>query len=513
MSSPDAHAKRLTKLKELLRPQSSYLPYTVPSLYDFLKGAWPVLEPGVPFTKGWHLEAICEHLEAVSNGDIKRLIINIPPRHSKSTLVSVIWPVWQWLKAPSTQFLCASYALSLAIRDNRKSRLLIQSPWFQSLYRSAFTMSSDQNMKSYFENSSRGYRLAVSTGSAATGHGGSILIGDDLHAIDEKESDVARESCLDWFDTTFSTRVNNPKTGAIVVIGQRIHMDDISGHLLDQGGWEHLCLPAEYETDRKCFTSIGWEDPRKEEGELLWKERFSREILENQKHNLGALGYAALYGQRPIPAGGYVFNATYERQFTIAHQRDFYQLVTPLGMKNVPIHQCYELSTSDVAAKAKEENDFTVFCHWAVTPEHDILLLDLWRGHWTIPQQKEKARQFYRTWYSQRYRAFWFEDVAYQSAISQDLLLEGIPCMGFHPEGDKVQRAAAASIYQEAGKVYFPKSAIWLEEFRKEIYSFPKAAKDDQTDNLSMVCMVVREPVIEPLDDDIARQIRNYIGI
>ncbi|SRR6266571_1467446 len=115
MSNPENHARRIAKLKDMLRPQSAYIPFEVPPLYDFLKDAWKVLEPGVPFTDGWHLEAICEHLEAVSNGQIKRLIINIPPRHSKSTLVSVIWPVWQWLKAPSTQFLCASYALSLAI--------------------------------------------------------------------------------------------------------------------------------------------------------------------------------------------------------------------------------------------------------------------------------------------------------------------------------------------------------------------------------------------------------------
>jgi predicted phage terminase large subunit-like protein len=506
--------RRAVKLKEFFQTRLIHAPYAVPSLYDFLKEAWKVIEPGVPFTKGWHLEAICEHLEAVADGDIKRLIINIPPRHSKSTLVSVIWPVWQWLKAPSTQFLCASYALSLAIRDNRKSRLLIQSPWFQSVYGSAFTMSSDQNMKSYFENSSRGYRLAVSTGSAATGHGGSILIGDDLHAIDEKESDVARESCLDWFDTTFSTRLNNPQTGAIVVIGQRIHEMDISGHLIDQGGWEHLCLPAEYERDRKCSTSIGWSDPRTEEGELLWKERFHRETLAQQKRNLGVLGYSALYGQRPIPPGGYVFNASYERLFTISPEQDMYQLVTPSGVRNFSISDCWELSTSDVAAKAKEANDFTVFAHWAVTPEHDVLLLDLWRGHWTIPQQKEKARMFYRTHYSQRYRAFYFEDVGYQSAIGQDLLVEGLPCMEFHPEGDKVLRAGGASIYQEAGKIFFLKGAIWLEDFRKEIYTFPKSAKDDQVDNLSMICMIVREPVMEfgPINDEVANLLLNYQG-
>src|SRR5260370_1109852 len=261
MSNPESHARRLTKCEEVLLPSSDCVSLEVPSIYSFVEDAWKVLEPGVRFTHGWHLEAICEHLEAVSNGEITRLLINIPPRHSKSTLVSVIWPVWQWLKAPSTQFLCASYALSLAIRDNRKSRLLIQSPWFQSVYRSAFSLSSDQNMKSYFENSARGYRLAVSTGSAATGHGGSILIGDDLHAIDEKESDTARESCLDWFDTTFSTRLNNAETGAIVVIRHRIHAEDICGHLIGLGGWEHLNLPAEFEADRRCLTCLGWEDP------------------------------------------------------------------------------------------------------------------------------------------------------------------------------------------------------------------------------------------------------------
>lgn len=512
MSNPEYHARRLAKFQELLRPPSEYLPYTVPPLYDFLQDAWKVIEPGVPFTHGWHLEAICEHLEAVSDGDIKRLLINIPPRHSKSTLVSVIWPVWQWLRDPSTQFLCASYAMSLSIRDNRKSRMLIQSPWFQSIYRSAFTLSNDQNMKSYFENSARGYRMAVSTGSAATGHGGSILIGDDLHAIDEKESDVARESCLDWYDTTFSTRLNNPETGAIVIIGQRIHEMDISGHLLEQGGWEHLNLPAEYERERRCTTSIGWSDPRKEEGQLLWIQRFSREILDGLKRILGVLGYSALYGQRPVPPGGYVFNATYERLFTITPERDFYQLVTPSGIRNFSVKECYELITSDVAAKAKEQNDFTVFALWAITPEHDVLLLDLWRGHWTIPQQKEKARSFYRTHYSQRLRAFYFEDVGYQGAIGQDLLTEGLPCMEFHPEGDKVQRAGGGSIYQEAGKIYFLKGALWLEDFRKEIYTFPKSVKDDQVDNLSMVCMIVREPGFEPLDDELVDLLQNYRG-
>jgi phage uncharacterized protein (putative large terminase), C-terminal domain len=514
MLGSDSHSRRIAKLKEFFQPETVFQPFVVPSLYDFLKDAWHVLEPATPFVGGWHLEAICRHLEAVSSGDIKRLLINIPPRFCKSTLVSVVWPIWQWLRYPSTRFLCASYALSLSIRDNRKARLLVQSTWFQSIYRSAFTLSADQSVKSYFENTARGYRMSVSTGSAATGHGGDIIIGDDLHAIDEKESDVARESCLDWYDTTLSTRLNNPKTGAIAIVGQRIHMNDISGHLIESGEWVHLCLPAEYEAARKCVTSIGWSDVRKEEGELLWGDRFGSDVLAQQRRNLGALGYSALYQQSPVPPGGYVFNSAHERTFTLSSAGDVYIMQTPTGISLVSVSECYELTTSDVAAKAKQENDYTVFSHWAVTPANDVLLLDVARGHWTIPQQKENARLFYKKHYSQRYRAFYFEDVGYQSAIGQDLLIEGIPCLPFYPDGDKVLRAVGASIYQEAGKCYFRQGAHWLPEWQDEIYSFPKSKHDDMVDTYSMVCLIVRAPGgdIGPLDPDIVESLQNYMG-
>jgi predicted phage terminase large subunit-like protein len=491
---------------------------------QFVKAAWPQIEPGRPFVSGWHLDAIADHLEAVSCGNITRLLVNMPPRHGKSSLISVLWSAWLLLNNPAIRLLCASYAMNLATRDNLKCRRLIKSPWFQARYPKRFTLTKDQDAKTKFETDKFGYRMAVSVGASATGEGGDILILDDPHNIDEKESEAKREAALDWFDNTWSTRLNDQRTGAMVVVGQRIHMNDVSGHILEtnDGEWVHLNLPAEYDPARRCITPVvsasddpyAWKggDPRQQEGELLWEERFPQTVIEKAKRRHGPLGYAALYDQNPIPPGGYVFNQASERVFTISPQGDMYQLITPNGIQAVLIESCWEASTSDVAAKEKEENDFTVFAHWAITPQNDVLLLDLQRGHWSIPKQKEMARLFYRRWYSQRYRAFWFEDVAYQSAITQDLLTEGIPCLDFHPKGDKVMRATGASIWQAAGKVYFFKDGAWLPVFQKEIYTFPKGEHDDQVDPYSMICMIVREPILEELDKEMASAIRNYRG-
>jgi predicted phage terminase large subunit-like protein len=485
----------------------------------FVPLAWHIIEPGRPYIAGWHLDAICEHLEAVSRGEITRLLVNMPPRHGKSSLINVLWSGWLLLNNPAIRLLCGSYALNLATRDNLKTRRLIKSHWFQVRYGDRFSLAKDQDAKMKFETDQLGYRMAVSVGSSATGEGGDVLIGDDFHNIDEKESVAKREAAIDWFDNTWSTRLNDQRTGAMVVVGHRIHMNDVSGHILETAGdeWTHLNLPAEYDPGSPCRTYLPsgkelWVDRRTEEGQLLWEEKFPKPVIERAKKRHGVLGYSALYGQRPIPPGGYVFNRAYERLFEIGPQGDVYLLITPSGPKAVRIADCYELSTSDVAAKDSEANDYTVFAHWAITPDFDTLLLDVQRGHWTIPKQKEHAKQFYQTHYSQRYRAFYFESIGYQSAICQDLLITGMPCLEFIPHGDKVMRAGAASIWQEAGKVYWRKNAVWMEDWSTEIYNFPKDKHDDQVDNQSMVCMIVRTPEIGALEAETARQITRFYG-
>src|SRR6266567_3010869 len=224
-------------------------------LGEFIRQAWAVVEPATPFVPGWHIDAIVEHLEAVSYGQIRNLLINVPPRHMKSLLVSVFWPAWEWLRWPERRWLYSSYAATLSIRDSVKCRRLLESPWYQERWGNVFALTSDQNTKGRFDNSRSGYRLATSVGGAATGEGGDRIVCDDPHNVQEAESDSIRKSTLDWWDVVMSTRVNDPKTAVKVVVMHRCHQQDLSGHLLEQGDWEHLCLPAEYESSRDA-TSI-----------------------------------------------------------------------------------------------------------------------------------------------------------------------------------------------------------------------------------------------------------------
>lgn len=478
-------------------------------LYDFVCEFWGVIEPGKAFVPGEHIRIICMHLEAVTNGSILRLLVNIAPRHAKSTIISVLWRVWSWIKRPWLRWLCASYSLSLSIRDNVKCRRLILSQKFQDKFGHILKLKRDQNAKMKFENDRLGSSEAVSVGSSVTGSGGDLLLIDDAHSIDEKRSDVGREAAIEWFRDTWYTRRNDPVNTAMVVVGQRVHHDDVSGFILsgETGDeWVHLNLPTEFEPSDRCITHTSdgtffWQDWRKVEGELLWPERFPQETVDRAKRRHGPLAYAALYQQRPVPAGGLIFNEANERLFTIDHEAGLYLLETPRGIKPVPIKDCWTATTSDVAAKEKEQNDWTIFATWAITPTLDILLLDVKRGHWTIPEQKDQGYKVYQEFNGPNYQCTYFEDVGYQSAIGQELIVLGVPCLPFNPggQGDKVFRATAASIWQQLGKFYFLARARWLEEWRKELYRFPKGAHDDQVDTASMICLIVRKPA--PLSD------------
>jgi predicted phage terminase large subunit-like protein len=294
------------------------------SLYDFLKEGWKYIDPA-PFVGGWHLEAIAEHLEAVAYGHIRRLLINIPPRCSKSSLCAVAWSAWVWaqtnkgmLSGPQVQFLYASYAEKLSLRDSIKTRRLIESPWYQKYWGHRFKLTGDQNTKTRFDNDVGGYRIATSVGGTLTGEGGSILVVDDAHKADEVESEVVRRGVIDWWDEVFTTRLNDPKTGAMVVVGHRVHQDDLSNHLLEESDFTHLCLPMMYEKDRHCVTVIGvdeddnevnWEDPRSQDGELLCEGRYGEtELLDHQKRSYV---WAGQFQQRPRPKGGGIIKEEY----------------------------------------------------------------------------------------------------------------------------------------------------------------------------------------------------------
>lgn len=481
------------------------------SLYDFVQEFWGELERK-RFVPGKHIEALCEHLEAVFDGRITRLLVNMPPRHAKSSIICVLFRVWTWIKRPSLQWLCSSYALRLAMRDNYRCRRIILSSKFQKHYGHLFKLKKDQNAKIRFENDQFGYSQASSVGSSATGDGGDILLIDDPHAIDDKRSELARETVHEWFKDTWCSRLNDPATTAMIVVAHRVHDDDLSGYILrGQTGehWVHLNLATEYEPDRKCVTeteNFRWEDWRELKGELLWPERFPANIVERAKKRHGTDGYSALYQQDPVPAGGGKYKKAWLRYFTETDAA--YLLETANGVRSVLKQECWKFATGDVAISEKQDADYTVFCVWVVTPALDLLLIDMVRDHLSNPEQL-KQMKLLRLKHGVY---FVIEKVAYQSALIQQAILNGIPCKGYYPEGDKVSRSADAVIWMENEKTFLSKYAEWLQETENELLRFPKAPHDDIADNFPMAAKEISVGGVEVLDEETAEALTSYAG-
>ena len=283
------------------------------SLYIYLKQAWHVWESAI-WQDGWAIDAVAEHLQAVIDGEIRRLIINIPPRCTKSALCSVALTGWTWAQkkishtsGPGVSFLYASFREDLSRRDSVACRRVIESKWYQDRWGDRFSLSDDQNTKSRFNNDKGGYRLITSIESkGATGDGANCIILDDCNSAKEIESELIIASTLEWFDGTLGTRLNNQKLGAVIQIQQRLGENDLTGHILSKtkGEWTHLCLPMEYEPERSYFTTIGWKDPRTTPGELLWPERFGPDEVMGLKTWMGDWRASGQLQQRPEPRGG-----------------------------------------------------------------------------------------------------------------------------------------------------------------------------------------------------------------
>src|SRR6266487_1670082 len=480
------------------------------SFAQFAKEAWRVIEPGKTFVPGWHLDAIAEHLQAVIEGDIKRLLVNMPPRHGKSSFISTLIHPWSWLHNPSLRWLCASYALNLATRDNLKCRRIIKSKWWQDRYGDRFVLTKDQDAKMKFENDKSGYRQAVSVGAAGTtGEGGDILVIDDPHPIEQKRSDMKREAVLDWFLNTWMSRLNDEATGAMIVVGQRVHSQDVSGLIIEGGAggeWVHLNLPAEYEGGSPCKTywpsGKVWEDPRREEGELLWPERFPRSVIEQKKRIHGPLGFAALYMQRPVAAGGNIYKERDRRFFTIDTPTQSYLLETPRGRVTVAQADCWNLGVIDLATSTQTKADYFCCETWAVTPYNDALLLHCVHDHLEFNEQQSTISTEFQRFH---HAVIAIEKVGYQLAMIQDCIRKGLPIKPFTPQSDKVVRSTTGSIFYSNGKAYHLKDLLNLHEVEKELFTFPLAPHDDIADCHAMMALVVPmvlRPGVIDLDND-----------
>jgi predicted phage terminase large subunit-like protein len=472
------------------------------SLYEFVRQAWHVIEPGVAFVPSWHIEVICEHLEAISAGEIRRLLINIPPRHSKSTIVSVAWPMWEWLTAPHEKFLCASYSGTLSIRDNLKARRLLESNWYQDRWGHMFQLSGDQNAKQRFENDATGYRIATSVGGTATGEGGSRLILDDPHGAQDAQSDAMRESTLEWFDQVWSTRLNTPKTDAMVTVMQRLHQKDVSGHILeDIGGWEHLCIPAEWDGKTRK-TVLGPYDPRKKVGDLICPERFGTAEITRLKQLLGVYGTSGQLQQDPTPSEGGILNT---RQFKLWP-----------SVKSLPQFE-FILQSYDCAFTEKTTGDptaCTVYGVFTHENQRHVMLLDAWDEHLSYPELRKKAIADWTMEYGgalkpgpgqitkpRRPDRILVEAKASGQSLIQDLRMARVPVVSYNPgNADKVSRAHQSAPVLELGVIWIPESGknpghavSWASAFMRQLSKFPVDEHDDYVDTFTQAIIYLRD--------------------
>lgn len=514
------------------------------NLAAFAKRAWQEIDPA-PLVWSWHLDAICEHLQAVSDGRITRLLINVPPGYAKSLMTSVIWPAWEWARNPGWRSLFASYAGDLSIRDAVRCRTLIESPWYQTHFTRIprkligkhlarvrpdmlealrrevqgaaraellarlerdepevfrWRLASDQNVKSYFANTARGEHLSLSVGGKATGFRGDAQIVDDPMNAEDAHRAAEREKSRRWFFESMSSRLNDLATGARVVIAQRLHDDDVPGHILRKakaGGeyWDHLCLASEYDPKARCdcpccargHTSIGWRDPRTKAGDLLFPAKFGAEVLRKAKIDLGSTAYAAQHEQRPLPASGGMLKAPW-----FAHvwrepgepehpQGTFEQLEVRTINPRRDKFDALAIVTDATFKKTSDSDLVAIGVLGRKTP--DLYLLDLVWERLTFLETLRAILELRKKW--PRVTQVCIEDKANGPAIINTLKQKVPGVIAIEPLGGKEARIAAAAPFIEAGNLWLPMHYAKRREFVAEAAAFPKAAHDDGIDMIA----------------------------
>lgn len=480
------------------------------SLYEFFKQAWPILEGKTPFIEGWHVKAIAEHLEACFYRKIKNLLINIPPRTGKTNLISVAFPAWVWIHDPQEKFMYASYAHSLSVPQSQKCKRLIESNWYQERWKYRYHLSKDQKAKSLFDNNWTGCRISTSVGAAATGKGGSILVADDPNNVKDGESDVKRERALSWWEQVWSTRLNNPKTDVRIIVQQRFHEEDISGHIIANDideEWVKLILPMEFETARRSRTIIlpssngkVWEDPRMVEGELLCPERFSIKEINEYKHDLGSYGYAGQFQQRPSPEEGGII------------KKDWFQW----WKDSAPPKIEYVLQSWDTALTAKDMSAYSACTTWGIFYDdnyiENVILLSMWRDRIEYPALRDMAKRLYfdyRDTGKERNLLFkgrpvdmcLIEAKASGDPLLQDLAVAGVKAIPFDPSkyGDKIKRVRLITPLIEAKRVWVPARAPnynkllpYADLFIDSVSRFPNAESRDLVDTMTQALLKLK---------------------
>ena len=460
------------------------------SFKDFIAAAWQHVDRA-KFVSNWHIGVLADHLQAVADGRITRLLINIPPGTAKSTIVGVLFPAWLWTRDPTKRIISASHSLNLATRDSRKTRDLIMSEWYQRLWPTPLTH--DENKKTAFENTSKGARGAMAF-TSMTGSRGNIVIIDDPHSVKGAKSAADRISVVETFLEAVPNRINDPKLDAIIVVMQRLHEEDVSGAILDRPdlGYEHLCIPMEAEESR-APTAIGWVDHR-EPGELLFPARWGPREIKKLKASQGPFAYAGQYQQRPSPANDGFFS----RDWFHRYRED--ELPTALHYYLV----------SDHAPGGKR--DYNVFRIWGVDEKRNLWLVDSFRKRCLMDEAMGIERDpttgatrllevgalpLIRKW-----KPFgWFPEqdgtwTAVQSFVMAAMRDTNTYCrispLPLRGQGDKEGKAQAYQAMASMGQVHLPVGSVG-DDALDEYVTFPVGKNDDQVDADASIARVIAE--------------------
>lgn len=438
-------------------------------LYAFVQAAFPLVSGGAMLMPNWHIEAITYALTRVMAGEIKRLIITVPPRNLKSICTSVALPAYVLGHDPTRRVICVSYSEALSRKHANDCRALMRSP----LYRRVFPrthISSEKDTELEFMTTSRGFRLATSVGGTLTGRGGNLIIIDDPLKPQDAYSESAREQLKQWYGNTLLSRLDNKAEDPIIIVMQRLHVDDLVGHLLEQNGyWTVLNLPAIAETEELIPLNPAW-NFRRVPGHVLHPEREPRPVLEELKQAMGSVDFAAQYQQEPVPPTGHMVNWSWFR---------FYD--------SSPVYRAGDriILSWDTAMSAGQLSDYSV-CTVMLVRRDSVYILDLIRERLDYPSLRRRVLDLYAQWRRVCPNlVLLIENKGSGMSLIQELRGMNLHPLPVDPHGDKVMRMHGQTARIEAGAVFLPLHARWLDEFRREVLSFPHGRHDDQVDALS----------------------------
>jgi predicted phage terminase large subunit-like protein len=430
---------------------------------SFIHKTFDTINPGTHYTHNWHIDTISTYLKNVRTGNIKRLIINIPPRSLKSICVSVAWPAWILGHDPTKRILVASHSHTLGLKHSMDCRFTISADWYHQVFPNTL-LSKQHNQKGKFMTTSHGFRFSTSVGGSVTGEGGDILIIDDPHNPIYMYSTKMRNKVIDWFENTFSSRLNDRANGAIILVMQRLHENDLCGYLTrNHSNWEVLKLPAIFKDD--IAIKLNEREWRVAAGEPLDTKRYGTGILKDLEQEIGVYNFAAQYLQSPIPKNAGMISASDIRTES-----------------SIPQHFGYYVLSWDTAIKTSDNADYSVCTVWGIRGL-EYYLVHLFRKKVGYPELKASTYSLIAK-YAPRH--ILIEDKASGQSLIQDLRAEGVHCiLPQRPKFDKVTRFASVIELIQSGRIILQQNAPWYKEFIEEITTFPNGHNDDIVDSVS----------------------------